>query len=369
MTTIEHSPAKFISDIDEFKKEYSEVQTFDPLNSETIEEIIVARYGKTHIEEPEVREVSEMMQNDPSYGSWVHYPWLNRAIRFPAQEDHYAARTSRNKMMLTEDEQAILASKKIAFGGLSVGSSVALGTVQIGVGEAGVVGIDEDTVGILNLNRIRANLGDVGLKKAEWLGREIALIDPHINQVLVSDKYTPETNGLLDEVGVDMFVEEVDNLAAKAHIRQYAKERGIPLVSVGDFAETSVVDIERHDKEDVKPFNGRLSKNEYEALLGGELTPEQEEKMKIKIVGMKNITPRLLDSVMNPDLDGLPQLPTTVSIGAGLGVTAITGIFLGRNDTSGTFRVNQRKALGLKPQKNLLESASTWRKFATRKKS
>lgn len=364
---IEHSPAQFISDIDGFKKFNPDVKTVDPINQESVDEIIIASYGKTRFEDAEMRDLADSILNDPEYGNWVHYPWRNEAVRFPDQGHFYDVRTSRNRQMITRDEQQILESKRLAVLGLSVGSNVALSAVQLGMRPEYLA--DRDTISMSNLNRIRAHLGDVGLRKTEWLGRELALIDPYIKQVQISDGYTEAMNDVMDNTGVDMLVEEVDDLVAKARIRQYAKERRIPLVSVGDFGENSVVDIERHDREDIKPFNGKLTKGEYEALVSGDLNDKQAEKLRVKIVGMKNIAPRLLESVMDPDLDGLPQLGTTVAIGAGMGASAIANIFLDRNDSSGTFKVNQRKALGLKPQQGLLNAARTWQKFITRKKS
>lgn len=361
------SPTEFISDITRFSQSHEDVQVVDQISPEVVDDIIMARYGKTRFEDPEIRELSSDMLNDPSYGNWVYFPWRNQALRYPKADDYYAVRTSRNRQLITEEEQDILRAKKIASIGESVGSSIALEAVRLGIGSEYILA-DFDTISVSNLNRIRANLGDVGLKKVEWVGREIALIDPYITQIHVNEGYSEDMNKLMDQVHPDVIVEEVDNLQAKAQIRQYARDERIPLVSVGDFAKNSVVETELYHLEDAKPFNGRLSEDKFAALRDGALSEEQVKSAMVKIVGPKNVSPRLLESLSDPDLDGLPQLTTTVGIGAGLGVAAIAGIFLERVKSSGTYKVNQDKVLKLKPEQSLQSAARTWLKFITQKK-
>lgn len=364
---MENSPARFIQDINEFAESHDQVSLVDPINSEVANDIAIARFGKTDIDSPDAKALFDRVVSDANYGSWVHFPWRSEAHRFPDKDDYYAVRTSRNRQMITEEQQQILRSKSIVHIGLSVGSNIALESTRLGIGNKYTL-VDDDTIGMTNLNRIRAGIGQVGLRKTEWLGRELALIDPYIEQTQITERYTESTEELIDDSRADILVEEVDDLRAKALLRQYAKSRCIPLIMVSDIGESSLIDIERHDIESVKPFNGRLSPDEFEALLSGDIDPSQEQKLKIKIIGPRNIPPRLLESAMDPDLDGLPQLSTTVAIGAGMGAAAIAGIFLGRNNSSLRSKVSQRKVLGLKPQQSLPSAVGTWRRMLTAQK-
>jgi molybdopterin/thiamine biosynthesis adenylyltransferase len=364
----ERSPVEFIDDIDAFAESNEHVRLVDLITEESVREIVTARYGKVGSDSLEAKDKASHMLDDAAYGNWTYYPWRGEAFRLPEAEDFYAVRTARNRHFIKEEEQEVLRSKRVAHIGLSVGSNIALSAAQLGIGSEYLLA-DHDSISMSNLNRIRAHLGNVGMKKAEWLGQELALIDPYINQVQLDEGYTEDTEVVMDDFKPDVIVEEVDDLRTKALLRQYAKSRCIPLVMVSDIGENSLVDIERHDKEYVKPFNGMVSEKDFDALTSGTLDQKQEEKMKIKIVGLKNISPRLVESAMDPELEGLPQLGTTVAIGAGLGAAAIAGMFLGRNESSGRFKVSQRKVLDLKPQYGMRDSAAVWKNFLARKKA
>lgn len=60
------------------------------------------------------------------HGVWVYFPWNKTLVHLLDQEEFLFVRTNRNRDKITEQEQQILAKKKIGIIGLSVGQSVAL---------------------------------------------------------------------------------------------------------------------------------------------------------------------------------------------------------------------------------------------------
>lgn len=285
-----------------------------------------------------------------SYGEWVHFPWQRNVVRYPERDDHIQLRTYRNQYLITGEEQEKLNNTTIAVFGMSVGSNITDQLVQSGIGNKYVLG-DFDTLAPSNLNRIRANMGQVGLRKVDIMARKISEVDPYIEQVHVHEGYDPDTTPeILDEHRPDIIVEEIDDVMTKARIRQYAKEQGIPLVMAADLAEMSLLHVERHDLDDVMPFNGKLTKEEFDALLDGDLTDEQKLKMNIKILGARNAlaNARFIESNLDigKRLAGIPQLGAIATAGAALTDRGVREILLDRKLKSGVYKQSAEKTLG-----------------------
>lgn len=287
----------------------------------------------------------------PRFGKWVHFPWLKSVVHYPDQEQHRALRTSRNRPLITEEEQAQLYDAKVAVFGLSVGSNVVEKLVSSGIGGTIIMG-DPDRISPTNLNRITGGFQDVGKRKLDHMAQKISEADPYIKQVHLPEGFTPAATDTLIENRPSIIFDEVDNLQAKAQMREYAKQHRIPLVMVTDLGDRSLVDVERHDLEDVKPFGGRVKQKDYEALLDGTLPEEQRMKMMTRIVGMRHITTRMLESAVQIDkeISGLPQLGVTASTGAGLGAIAAREIILGRQLASDRYVLSPKQTMELQPQ-------------------
>ena len=279
------------------------------------------------------------------YGNFVHMPWANAAIRYPDRQDHFALRTFRNQYLITKDEQETVGDMKIAAFGMSVGSKIIDELVPSGIGNDYTLG-DFDRLAPSNLNRIRSHMGHVGMLKVDIAARKISEIDPYVSQTLASDGYNPDTTpGLLDRGRrPDVIVEEVDDLPTKARIRQYAAEHGIPLMMAADVAERSLLHVERHDIEDVKPFNGKIDQATYEALIDGTLSQDEYLKANIKILGMGNAlaSARFIDSNLSIEkrLAGIPQLGSIATLGGVLVSRAIREVSLGRRMESGVYKAS-----------------------------
>lgn len=300
--------------------------------------------------------VSGIAEQGTAYGKWVEFPWSQSLVRFPDQEQHRALRTSRNRNLVTDAEQDTLYESKVAVFGLSVGSNIVEKLVLSGIGGTIIMG-DPDHISPTNLNRITGSFHDVGTAKIDHMARKISESDPYIKQVHYRDGFRPEITEELAEIGPDLIFDEVDNLPAKAQMRAFAKEQGIPLIMATDLGDRSLIDVERHDLEDVKPFGGRLKTAQYEALLDGTLSDEERMKLTTRIVGLRHVTTRMLQSVVKIDteLSGMPQLGVAASAGGALSAIAAREIILGRNLPSGRYVMSPKEILGLDPQASVRE--------------
>lgn len=308
--------------------------------------------------------LSEIKQQGVSYGKWFYYPWNGSLIRFPENDDYYSLRTSRNRNLITKEEQQTLRSKKIAVFGLSVGSNVIDNTVQSGIGNEYMI-FDPDRLSLTNLNRVRAGMNHIGLLKTTVAGRKIAELDPYINQQHFSEGYNILTDDILRKEMPDVIVEETDNVEVKARIRRIAGELAIALVTVGDVGDTMVLDVERYDRNS-KPFNGKISRKEFESLINGDsLSKKDKETMLIKMLGLKNLSPRLLDSSMvrGVELTGFPQLGSTSAIGGAMASVAIRDIILDRKIDSGTRVENIRKVIKSEKPTTMLEDIGIFKRY------
>lgn len=311
---------------------------------------------------------ASILEEGASFGTWVYYPWSGNLVRFADAGDHYDLRTFRNRNLVTKEEQLTLRGKKGAAFGMSVGSNEVDAAVQLGIGNEYLL-FDYDRLAPTNLNRIRATMAQVGLYKTTVEGQKIAELDPYISQHHYTEGYTDDTDDILRRERPDFIIEAIDDVAAKARLRRVAEELRVPLVMAGDVGDVSTIDIERHDIGGVKPFNGKLTNAEYQALIDG--TIEDKDGALMKIVGKKNLTTRLIDSAMlrGIEIGGLPQLGTTATAGGALAGVAIRDILLGRKIPSSSHAVNLRKAVGASSPTTLAETIQTLNRFIRYRKT
>ena len=283
-----------------------------------------------------------------AYGRWIYYPWNSSVVRLPESNDYYDLRTFRNRNLITKDEQAILRNKKIAAFGLSVGSNIVDNLTLSGIGIEYLL-FDPDRLSPTNLNRIRlAGCTGLGLLKTTITGRRIAELDPYLAQQHFSNGYDSETDEILQRERPDAIIEEVDNLEVKSKLRKIAKELAVPLIMIGDAGDKVILDVERHDLGQVSNFNGKLSKNDIELLTSGQASKRDQESIFMKLIGINNLSPRLIQSSMlrGQELAGFPQLGTTAGIAGAVASVALREIFLGRDIRSGTrSAIDIRKAV------------------------
>ena len=271
------------------------------------------------------------INDSDSYGLYVYYPWSNRLIHIVSREEFIELRTSRNKHKITEEEQEELSKKVMGVIGLSVGQSVALalamerccGTLRIA---------DFDTLELTNLNRIRAGVQSLGLRKTVVVAREIAEIDPFI-EVEVIDEGITENNieYFLHEGGkLDVLLEECDSFPIKILSRIKAREMRIPVIM--DTSDRGMIDVERFDLDENLPLlNGRCQVSSYEELL--KMTSAQQMEVMMAMVDFDNLSPRMKFSFgeLGKSLSTWPQLASDVISGGGNAAKIARMIVLGEN--------------------------------------
>ncbi len=284
----------------------------------------------------------------------MYLPWRNTVVRYPGSDDHFKLRTARNRSLVTSDEQRKLYEDvRPAVFGLSVGSNIVDSLSQAGIGSAYLLA-DYDRLAPTNLNRIRAAMADIGLRKTTIAGRKLTELDPSIEQTHLTKGYeVGVTDQALREWQPSIIFDEVDDLAIKAMLRRIAAESRVPLVMVGDVGDNAVVDVERYDLNDnQRPFNGKVSADIYERLLRNEeLTADDRLTAIVGINGLENISERLIMSVGDPLLSGtVPQLGSTATRGAALAERITRSIALRPTELqSGTYIDNPNTTLSITP--------------------
>lgn len=241
------------------------------------------------------------------HGRWVFYPWLGSLVHILSEPDFQLVRTARNRNLITKVEQEKFYNATIGIGGLSIGSSVAAAIVLQGGGRR-IRLADMDRLALTNTNRVKAGIENLGSLKVVVTARQVYEMNPYAKVEIFPDGLTPQNIGKFFS-GLDIMIDELDNLAVKFLIREEAKKHRIAVVMAADNGDNSVVDIERYDLNPKTPyFHGRMGKVTYEQLLA--LDKFGIGKMITKHVGPENVTGRMQESLlqMGKTIVSWPQL-------------------------------------------------------------
>ena len=189
-------------------------------------------------------------------GNWVYLPWLAKMVHLLEQDDYFEVITNRNLDKITRDEQRLLRTKRIGVIGLSVGGEAAVSLAQEHLcGE--IVLADFDRLDLSNLNRLHAGCDELGHEKAKIVARRIARIDPYLPVIIFEDGVTATNVGAFLE-GLDLLIEECDDLQIKHDVRLLAKARGVNVAYAAD--ERGFLSVEPYARQpDLRPFHGRIS--------------------------------------------------------------------------------------------------------------
>src|SRR5262249_9107049 len=137
--------------------------------------------------------------------------------------------------------------------GLSVGQASAVTLSMEGVGGRFRLA-DFDTLSLSNMNRLRASVADIGLKKTHLAARQMFEIDPYLDIRIWPDGLSPASfdEFLLEDGKADLLVEECDDLYLKIAIREYARDNRIPVLM--ETSDRGLLEIERFDLEPERPI-------------------------------------------------------------------------------------------------------------------
>ena len=276
---------------------------------------------------------AELFDDGDNWGEWFYYPWLNKLVHFPPQKELRALRTSRNRNLINAEEQAKLYSSTILIVGMSVGSNVVEALAGTGIGGKLVL-VDMDILEPSNLNRIRSPYHHIGLHKVEAISRKVWEIDPYVEIVDEHDGLRDDNIGrLLNDNGVDVVVDEMDDLRMKILLREAAKAAGLAVVMAADDGDGALLDIERYDLKPETPiFMGQVPEDVLERIKAGDIPRAELGKMIGQyFVGMENIPARMFQSLaeVGKSLPSWPQLGGAATL-AGVSLAyAIRRIILG----------------------------------------
>ena len=137
----------------------------------------------------------------------------------------------REEMILGADAlDRLRQSHVIVFGIGGVGSYAAEGLARAGVGALTLV--DEDTVGVTNLNRQLCALhSTLGKYKSDVMAQRVLDINPDCRVTSISARYSEETKERFFAERYDYIVDAIDLVSCKLSLITTAKERSIPIVS------------------------------------------------------------------------------------------------------------------------------------------
>ena len=295
----------------------------------------------------QIQELNELIYDCPislleEDSTWVYYPWRHRVVRLLGPNGFKRLRTDRNRNKITAEEQQALSLKTIAVIGLSVGHSVAYAIAQEGL--CGTLRIaDHDELSLSNLNRIPADVLDLGLSKTVLLARRIAELDPYLSVEVFSDGLLASN---IEKIlgGADLVVDECDSIDIKFSLRFKAKELAIPVIM--QTSDGGVLDIERFDLEPERPaFHGLAAVDDLSHLQG--LSNADKVPLVMGILEADKVSARLAGSLIEIDeqLTTWPQLASDISFGAGMVGAAVRRWGLGQELPSGRLRLDMDQEL------------------------
>lgn len=293
-------------------------------------ELALVRFPSPDAAAERTRFIDEMIAragDAGAIGNWVWYAWDRRLVHVLDEAEYFEVITNRNRDKITLDEQARLRTRRVGVLGLSVGGEAAVTVAQEHLcGE--LVLADHDQLDLSNLNRLGAGCDELGVRKTTIVARRIARLDPYLRVTLFDDGVHARNVGeFLD--GLDLLIEECDDLALKHRIRALARERGIDLVFAAD--ERGFFSIEPYATHpELRSFHGRidtppLPRDEYESPLAF------MRALTDWLGGWSNVSPRSRRSLeqIGTTLCGYPQLAGEARYAAGQVAHAARRLLLG----------------------------------------
>ncbi|MBP6885872.1 MAG: ThiF family adenylyltransferase [Candidatus Pacebacteria bacterium] len=247
-------------------------------------------------------------------GTWAWLPWQRALVHILPEREFFLVRTNRNGNLITPKEQQQFYRCVVGVAGLSVGGSIAL-TLALQGGARTIRIADFDSLELSNTNRILAGVHELATPKTTIVARRIWEMNPYAHITIFQDGLT-EKNIPSFMRGLDVVVDEMDQMAIKQLIREQARANKVALVSTADNGDTSVVDVERHDLKKTPYFLGRLGATSVERFHS--MNKLQIIREITRLMGPENVPPRMQSSLpeIGNTLVSVPQLGGTALMGA-----------------------------------------------------
>jgi molybdopterin/thiamine biosynthesis adenylyltransferase len=270
-------------------------------------------------------------KEDHEVGKWVYFSWRHSLLHVLDDNGFQQVRTGRNRNLITKEEQEKYYNSTIGIAGLSVGNSCALSIVQTGGGKH-IKLADPDILELTNLNRIRGSIAELTEPKVYMSARQIYELDPYADLTLYTEGLTEDNiKEFMD--GLDVAIEEMDNMGMKVRLREEAKERGIPVTMATDNGDGGLLDIERYDQtKDIVPFHGRAGDDIAERTVGQQIPlPMLAKIITEELVGADVVSSRMKKSLLaiGSELPTWPQLGGAALLNGVVTAAAIRKILIG----------------------------------------
>ncbi len=259
--------------------------------------------------------LNKFLQKNKIKPVWVYYPALKTAVQTFPEKEFFELRTARNKNIITNQEQLAFRSLRVGVAGLSVGSSIVSAMVLSG-GPKNIKIADFDNIELTNLNRIQAEILNLGQDKCEIAAERVWALDPYANLELYN-KGLNEKNleKFLLKPKLNVFVDEMDSIDLKILARQICKKHKIPVLMATDNGEGIILDVERFDQDpSLKIFGGRLEKTNVSDIKN--LPFPKWLELANKIVGVDLLSERMKQSInqIGKKIASVPQLGTSATV-------------------------------------------------------
>lgn len=292
------------------------VRIVENLN-DSLEELFFIEHPQFKKRTPEnAAQIDGFIQEHITHECWVHYPWKSLVVHTVSEEIYFQLRTARNRNIITTDEQKEYRDMKVGIAGLSVGSAILHAFVMSG-GPRSIKIADFDVLEVTNLNRLRADLTDIGENKTAIAARKVWELDPFADLVLFDKGVSRENlnDFILTGPRLDIFIDEMDSIDLKIIARLICREHKIPVLMATDNGDGIILDVERFDLEPEREiFHGLIPDMNPEELKT--LDFKQWFRLATKIVGPEYLTEAMQDSLagLGKVIPSVPQLGTSASI-------------------------------------------------------
>jgi tRNA A37 threonylcarbamoyladenosine dehydratase len=278
---------------------------------------------------------------------WVRYGSKKIILKTLPEKYFFLLKTSRNKDIINDEQQQSYRDLKIGIAGLSVGSSIKNALVITG-GPKNLSIADPDVLELSNLNRLQANLFDIGKNKVFIAAERAWESDPFLNiKTFTSGLNETNLEDFLLKPKISVFIDAMDNFYMKYLVRKFCRSHGIPIIMATDNGDGVILDIERYDLNSKKRiFNGLFEKYSNSQLKN--LSKPEWMKLAIQILGKNNLSPSMNKSIkqISKTLPAVPQLGTTANMAASCVSYALRLISNG-NRIKGRFIISLEKNIKL----------------------
>jgi molybdopterin/thiamine biosynthesis adenylyltransferase len=267
------------------------------------------------------------------HGKWVYFPWSGSLVHLLEDELFQKVRFGRNRNLISEKEQLQFYNFSVGIAGLSVGNSIAV-TLALQGGSRRIKLADGDRFELSNLNRIRASVDNLGLRKTEIAQRQILEINPYAEVHLFSEISDENLADFLS--GIDCVVDEIDSFPMKYKIREMASKNRLPVVSAADSDRSGVLMVERYDLDATQEY--------FNSALAGVTLDQLSNASKIEvgryitmILGTDAVSERMMSSLdeMGVSIVSWPQLGGTATLNGAVVTNCLYKLATGMPSPSG----------------------------------